>query len=610
MGDVMKNLKIAEGLSLPLDVVTNTIAVLAKRRAGKSFLLRRLVEQLYRAGQQVVVVDPKGDWWGIRSAADGKAPGLPVVIAGGERADVPLEPTSGEVVAKLVVEDRVSALIDLSLLRKHEVATFMTGFLEALYRLKAREQFRTPMLLAVDEADAVAPQRPMKGEERMLGAAEDIVRRGGQRGIGCAMATQRAAVLNKNVLTQAQVLIALRTIAPQDLAAIDAWIDVHGTAEQRRELMESLPALPVGDAWVWSPGWPTVDGIFDRVHVLPIETFDSGSTPKPGEKRIEPRSIADVDLDALRRQMNETIERARASDPKELQRKVAELTRELQRPHAEPASPPARDIEREIARVKREAREEWERLLRERDDTIRALQAERVRIGRAIEKAHAAHEEIGALLGKEMPKLTAVPAADSTPATSLPPPREMHVIRRAAVRPALAFTTSGNGSLGGPEQKILNELAEMQMIGVSPIDKAQLALLAGYTNPRSGGFSEPLSRLVAAGLVRYPRGGEVEITDAGRAASVTTGGPRTTDELQERLLAKLDGPRQKILRALIERYPNSIAKEDLGRQLGYSNPRSGGFSEPLGSLRALGLIDYPKGGYIVAQPVLFLEDRR
>src|SRR3990167_8491762 len=135
----------------------------------------------------------------------------------------------------------------------------------------------------------------------MLGAAEDIVRRGGQRGIGCVLVTQRSAVLNKNVLTQAQVLVAMRTIAPQDLAAMNAWVDVHGTEEEKRTLMASLPSLPIGDAWVWSPGWPTIDGIFKRVHILPIETFDSGKSPDPGVKPIEPKQIAVVDLEALKK---------------------------------------------------------------------------------------------------------------------------------------------------------------------------------------------------------------------------------------------------------------------------------------------------------------------
>ena len=349
-------LTLAKDLRLPLDAVTQTIAILAKRRAGKSYTMRRLVEQLFKAGQQVVLVDPKGDQWGVRSAADGKAPGLPIVILGGERGDVPLEPSGGEVVAKLVVEERVSVLLDVSLFRKHEVATFMTAFLENLYRLKAKEIYRTPVMLVIDEADAVAPQKPQKGEERMLGAAEDIVRRGGQRGIGCILVTQRSAVLNKNVLTQAQMLVALRTIAPQDLAAMDAWIQVHGTPEQRKTLMESLPSLPVGDAWFWSPGWPTTDGIFQRVHVLPIETFDSGATPKPGEKRIEPKHAADVDLDALKRQMAATIEKAKADDPRELRKQIADLKKEIAgkvslAPSKEKTKPVLTDADRELLKA-------------------------------------------------------------------------------------------------------------------------------------------------------------------------------------------------------------------------------------------------------------------
>lgn len=350
-------LQLAKDLTLPLDAVTQTIAILAKRRAGKSYTMRRLAEQLFVAGQQIVLVDPKGDQWGIRSSADGKQPGLPIVILGGERGDIPLEVSAGELVAKLVVEDRVSVLLDLSLFRKHEVATFMTAFLENLYRLKAREIYRTPVMLVIDEADAVAPQKPQKGEERMLGAAEDIVRRGGQRGIGCVLVTQRSAVLNKNVLTQAQMLVALRTIAPQDLAAMDAWIQVHGEPDQRKTLMESLPSLPVGDAWFWSPGWPTAEGIFRRVHVLPIETFDSGATPKPGVKPVEPKNLADVDLDALKGQMAATIAKAKADDPRELRKQIADLTRQLaanrpqsqaERPSNAPSKPALTEADRAI----------------------------------------------------------------------------------------------------------------------------------------------------------------------------------------------------------------------------------------------------------------------
>ena len=324
-------ISIADNLSLPLDAVTQTFAVLAKRRAGKSYTARRFAEQLLSSRQQVVIVDPKGDWWGIRSSADGKRAGFPVIVLGGEHADLPLEVGAGEVVAKLAVYERVNVLIDLSGLRKNEVARFMggelqrQGFLESIYRLKAKEEYRGPLMLIVDEADAIAPQKPYKGEERMLGAIEDIVRRGGQRGIGCLLVSQRSAVLNKNVLTQTQILVAMRTIAPQDLDAMNAWVDVHGTPEQRKTLMGSLPSLPTGDAWFWSPGWPGDDGIFKRVHVAPISTFDSGATPKAGERPAGPKTLAEIDLEAVRRQMAETIERAKADDPRELKRQIAEL---------------------------------------------------------------------------------------------------------------------------------------------------------------------------------------------------------------------------------------------------------------------------------------------
>ena len=42
-------LKLADNLRLPLDIVTQTLAVLAKRRAGKSYTMRRIVEQLHES---------------------------------------------------------------------------------------------------------------------------------------------------------------------------------------------------------------------------------------------------------------------------------------------------------------------------------------------------------------------------------------------------------------------------------------------------------------------------------------------------------------------------------------------------------------------------------
>ena len=129
-----RKLKIAEDFSLPVDAVTQTFAVLAKRGAGKTYTALVMVEEFFKAHLHTVVVDPVGVCWGLRVAADGKSPGLPIVILGGDHADVPLESTAGEIIADLIVEDRVSCVIDLSLFRKGEQKRFMADFLERLYQ--------------------------------------------------------------------------------------------------------------------------------------------------------------------------------------------------------------------------------------------------------------------------------------------------------------------------------------------------------------------------------------------------------------------------------------------------------------------------------------------
>jgi hypothetical protein len=47
-------------------------------------------------------------------------------------SDVPLEEDPGEIVAKATVEHRFSAILDLSLFRKGQMAFFMAPFLEIL----------------------------------------------------------------------------------------------------------------------------------------------------------------------------------------------------------------------------------------------------------------------------------------------------------------------------------------------------------------------------------------------------------------------------------------------------------------------------------------------
>lgn len=576
-------IKIADNLSLPTDVVTQTAAILAKRRAGKSYAARRFAEQLFGAGQQIVIVDPKGDWWGIRSSADGRTPGLPVIILGGEHGDVPLESNSGEIVAKLIVEERVSVLVDLSFFRKHEVATFMANFLETFYRLKAKEQFRTPVMLIIDEADAIAPQRPQKGEERMLGAAEDIVRRGGQRGIGCLLVTQRSAVLNKNVLTQSQIIVALRTIAPQDIAALDAWIDVHGTVEERKTLLESISSLPVGDAWFWSPGWPHENGIFKRVHVLQIATFDSGATPKPGEKRVQPKNLADIDLDALKRQMAATLEKAKAQDPRELRRRISELENEIKR--RSETRTETKEIKVNVLKDGQIAKLEavFERIIKEAERHGKAMSTFWGRINEVSDELLKALRAVTYAPSSRGEKFFAPVAAEAHPA----------ILQRPLPQAPTHRPNGTAGDLPVGEKKVLTAVLQY-----GSVQRDQLSVLIGYRRSSRDAY---IQRLLQKGFLRLGHAG-IESTAEGAAALRNVEPLPTGEELQNYWLARLPIGERKILEAALGAYPQPIDRDALSEIAEYKRSSRDAYIQRLQARR---LIEPVGRGQVKASDMLF-----
>ena len=64
----MKKLHISEDIALPLDTATQTIAILARKRVGKTYTASVLAEELIKAEIPLVVLDPTGAWWGLRAS--------------------------------------------------------------------------------------------------------------------------------------------------------------------------------------------------------------------------------------------------------------------------------------------------------------------------------------------------------------------------------------------------------------------------------------------------------------------------------------------------------------------------------------------------------------
>lgn len=286
-------LRIADGFTLPIDVAGEATAILAKRGAGKTNTARVLAEEYARHGVQLAVLDPVGVWWGARSAAGGQEDGLPLPVFGGDHADADLHTWAGAAIADAIVDSGLSLILDLSEFGRDDQRTFAADFAEQLYARKSRQPSLIHVIL--EEADEFAPQRARGSGDpeetaRMRAAVEQLARRGRSRGIGLTMVTQRSAALSKDVLTQADVLIAMRTTGPTDIRAVEEW--VRRNADGGDEVVRSLPTLQTGEGWVWNPE----RDLLARIHVRLAWTFDSSSTPRFGEQRAHPARRATVEL--------------------------------------------------------------------------------------------------------------------------------------------------------------------------------------------------------------------------------------------------------------------------------------------------------------------------
>jgi hypothetical protein len=254
--------------------------------AGKSWTLRRLLEQTAGLIQQVVV-DPEGEF---HSLADM----LELVHV---RAHL-LDEAAISTLAGRVREHRTSVLFDVSdssLSREAQmvaVAAFLTGLVDA-----PREHWH-PALVAVDEAQLFAPfggQREESSHVRKLvsGATVDLMSRGRKRGLIGVLATLRLARMSKSATSDVHnFLIGINTL-DLDIKRAAQTIGWHG-----RTAAERLPHLAPGEFVAIGPGFSRAQAV---VHVGPVESRHVGAAPvlaRPPD--LDPAAAGKLlDLDAL-----------------------------------------------------------------------------------------------------------------------------------------------------------------------------------------------------------------------------------------------------------------------------------------------------------------------
>lgn len=559
------------GAGVAIDVprlIESRLLVQANSGGGKSWAIRRLLEQTYGAAQHIVI-DVEGEFHTLREKFD--------YVLAGRGGDCPADTKSAALLARRLLELNVSAIVDI-----YELGTqrqrFVQLFLDAL--VNAPRELWHPALVVVDEAHMFCPEA---GQAESAPAVIDLMTRGRKRGFCGVLATQRIAKLHKDAAAEANNKLIGRSALDIDMKRAGAELGFAA-----REDLQRLRKLPSGQFFAFGPA------LAEDVTLVTIGGVAT-SHPKAGQRAAPPTPPRAKIREVLSQLADLPAEAdAEARTVAELRAQIAEMKDLL----ALRPSPQLRVIEKRILGDAEIARLE------------KAVAAGRA----ALDAFDVTAETLGGLLAD---MAAAVQLAHQLPpapgATEVQLARPPGAADQRHAAPSKAATIAyyhpghagdpGDPRLTGPERRVLEALTWMESIGqIAPAVEA-VAFLADY-RPGGGAFGNTRGALRSKGLIDYPEPGAIALTSEGRAWSARPAAPGSATQLRATALARLAGPERRVLEPLIAAYPDPLTVDELAARSGYG-AGGGAFGNTRGRLRTLGLVDYPRPGQVRAATLLF-----
>ena len=535
----------------PDDAVTQGSAILAKRRQGKTVLAGVKEEILAKRRHPFVIMDPAHAHWGIRyfakaSGRPGGPSGFEVLIVGGKRGDIPLDPKGGALLAEIVVETNISVIIDLKMTSMNARQGFVYDFATRLYELN-----ETPRHLFFEEAHEFLPQNPrFENQQKVLGAMSRLVTGGGGLGLGFTLISQRPASVNKDVLTQIDNLYVMGMKGPQDAKAVRDWYEHNvGDKEKLKEIMGSLANLKPGQMWSISSESHEAELVQVRQRV----TYHAGRTPKVGERPVSIRKFGVAQVSkkfAAIMQKREAKAQVEVRDLAQAKARVAELNREL-------AARPKIVVEKKVidkAGMKRAVNQ----LHRQYQDILN-------KYGRRFKEIYDTVTGIGNLAGTvKKIKLPKLPKLNVEVAVSLSKIEPVQQHRPGAIIPATVKTGPMESSENLPkgERTILMAIAQYP----NGVERGTLTVLTGYKRSSRDLY---VQRLTGKKLVEA-NGSILTATPDGVRSLGSYYQPLPTGHaLLEHWRGKLPAGEKRILNVLVAHPGTVVSRDSLIEKTGY-----------------------------------------
>jgi hypothetical protein len=592
------------------ELLVSRLLVQANSGGGKSFLLRRILEQAY-GKIQAVVIDPAGEFATLREKYG--------YVLVGEHGETPADVRSAALVAEKLLELRASAVCDLYSLKPDVRHTWVKLFLTAV--MNAPKRLWHPVLFVVDEAHKFAPEKgegESEAREMMLSLSSD----GRKYGFCGIFATQRLAKLDKSLASELLNVLIGPTFMDIDLQRAHKALGI--VPKDQAAFNEQMKTIRPGHFWALGRA---ISKTRLLVKIAGVETthpeagsgkYSTEPPPAPEKVRAMLPKLADLPKEAEQKARTEA----------EFKREIRELKSKLSLSEkAKPAPVTIAKADPAQARTIQQLRSALEDVMRvlakvtmkgfegdalKTEEIETALKKAAVEIGRlAAAKLTAQQKEFDALkkdLDRVMRKAKALLDADNTITVGVNVTKNEPVtisprtpIAAPRVREPRA-PVDGDVRLGRVHTEIAGILAGMypQSMKVSI-----LAALVGRTP--GGSFSARLSELRSAGLLADVGAGLVAATD--KCAAEYAGifqAPQSTEDVLRIWNPKMGEVHRQILAVLVDLGGEPIAVDELAQRVGRTP--GGSFSARLSEVRSSGLIvDAGRGLVAANKEALFLN---
>jgi hypothetical protein len=542
------------GKPLHIDVdalIRSRLLLQANSGGGKSWALRRLLEQTHGSVQQLVI-DLDDEFLTLREKFD-------YVVAAPSGGDCPADPRSAALLARRLLELRVSAIMAVHELKHAQRIEFVRQFIDAL--VNAPKSLWHPVLVFIDEAHVFCPE---KAEAASAGAVIDLMTRGRKRGFCGVLATQRLAELSATAR-------AMATNKLIGLCSID--IDVKRGAKElgftTREQENSLGDLLPGQFYVRGPAF---DRKVQLAQVGDVET----THPEAGE---QVQSTPPPPRDKIRKVLGELADLPQAAE--EEARTLAEAKARIRHLEAELRKKPApQPVDIEIVEVPvlppglAERIAEHASLLKAGFDNVRGSS---VALTKALDEVARAIATVGRGTAR-----TAPPTRPPAPALAMAP----------RLAPA---AEGGDVSLPEGEKAVLTAVAQ----NADGTARDELTVLTGYKRSTRDAY---IQRLRGKELVELA-GDKVIATQKGVDALGPSYQPLPTGaELLEHWRARLPEGERACLEVLVDSWPSAVHRDSVSEGTGFKRSTRDAYLQRLARRR---LVEDAGGGQVKASALLF-----